>query len=305
MQSLDRCPVCNSDCIRFHYKSTTTNRSDKQEWTVYHCDQCSHGFINPQPSWEELSPYYSANYKPYTASHGAGDSDEKIVAQAKEQGEFRHIKISEGDRILDVGCGGGYFLRIASKLGAVVQGVEPSPIGAETASQSGLEVFNGTVSDFASNHAGPKFDIITANHVVEHTPDPVETLTAMKELLAPDGYIWIAVPNADCWFSRRMKGRWHGCDLPYHIMQFSAKSMAEAGRRAGLNVKRQYMTSLPSAVAYSVRQFLRAYLFIPMRILLPIGMIESLIAPRVADRLDKKRLGEAIVTEFRCSTGSS
>lgn len=43
----------------------------------------------------------------------------------------------------------------------------------------------------------------------------------MKALLAPGGFIWIAVPNASYPPSKSLKGRWHSADPPYHLMQFS------------------------------------------------------------------------------------
>ena len=119
-------------------------------WNVDRCNTCSHGFMNPQPSWEELTPYYSADYDPYDPSHGASNADDKVVEQARQSGEFRHVKIVPGSRILDVGCGGGYFLRIAALLGANVEGVEPSAIAAERARASGLTVFTGGVEDYAA-----------------------------------------------------------------------------------------------------------------------------------------------------------
>ena len=47
-----------------------------------------------------------------------------------------------------MGCGGGYFLRIAARLGAEVQGVEPSDIAASRARAEGIAVFTGTLEDY-------------------------------------------------------------------------------------------------------------------------------------------------------------
>jgi len=271
---------------------------DARQWNVDRCETCSHGFMNPQPSWDDLAAYYSDDYGPYDPAHGAVISDDEVVAEARRSGEFRHLKIAPGDRILDVGCGAGFFLRIAARLGAIVQGVEPSEVGAERARASGLTVFTGGLEDYAAKYAGKPFDIITANHVLEHVPDPVATLSVIKSLLAPGGFVWIAVPNADCRFNRILKGKWHSTDLPYHVMQFVPRSLALAGKRAGLEVQSLTTYSLPQGIATSIRQVLRARFLIPMRLLLRLGFLESYFAPRVARRLDSECRGEAILVRF-------
>ena len=92
------------------------------------------------------------------------------------------------------------------------------------------------MEDYAGSSGDRQFDLITANHVLEHTPDPVRTLGVMKGLLAPGGKIWIAVPNSDCTFSRRLRSRWYSLDVPFHLMQFTMESLSKAGDLAGLKI---------------------------------------------------------------------
>jgi hypothetical protein len=43
--------------------------------------------MNPQPSWEELADYYSAEYDPYAADHGSqAKRDAETVAIARKEG---------------------------------------------------------------------------------------------------------------------------------------------------------------------------------------------------------------------------
>ena len=225
MKQLECCPVCESRNIHHDFTGVCDRRDDGVSWPIFRCDDCRHGFANPQPSWEELQPYYNAAYDPYESEHGL-EGFEQTVAEAKQADEFRHIRIRPGLRILDVGCGGGAFLRVARELGAVVQGVEPSSHGVATAKSSGLPVFHGQIEQFAES-VGPdtKFDVVTANHVVEHHPNPSAMLKTMASLLADDGYLWLAVPNAGSWSARALKEKWHSVDLPYHLMQFNEASM--------------------------------------------------------------------------------
>jgi 2-polyprenyl-3-methyl-5-hydroxy-6-metoxy-1,4-benzoquinol methylase len=154
----------------------------------------------PPADPEELTRYYSETYEAYDEKHGAEGDDAAVIARAKGEGEFRHIPLPTGKRVLDFGCGGGYFLGICRKLGAMVQGIEPSPHGAALTRRQGIPVFEGSLEEYLATHGSERFDIITSNHVIEHVPDPVATLAGLRQLLAPDGMMTIAVPNASSTF---------------------------------------------------------------------------------------------------------
>ena len=147
MPLLTSCPVCASEDIQHSYTGATTRDLDTHPWKVYACRSCAHGFMNPLPTAATMVNYYASSYPPYDPSHGAGASDDEVVETARREGQFRHIRISAGDRLLDVGCGGGMFLRIAKRLGAEVQGIEPSPVGAARTRAQGIPVFEGTVEE--------------------------------------------------------------------------------------------------------------------------------------------------------------
>jgi len=252
--------------------------------------------MNPQPSWEDLKPYYTAAYDPYNPDHGRLVDDSEALADARQSGRLRHIDLPVDKKILDVGCGAGYFLRLAKKLGAIEQGVEPSEYATSIAKTQGLNVFCGTLEEFAV-HTDEKFNVITSNHVIEHVPNPVETLATMKSLLAPEGFIWISVPNAAYPISKSLNGLWHSADLPYHLMHFSPKSMALAGHKAGLKTRKQVTESIPRIVEASLGQYLRYRWMLPRKITHATGILKP-IANWYARRADAKTNGEAIITEF-------
>ncbi|WP_271605730.1 class I SAM-dependent methyltransferase [Bradyrhizobium sp. CCBAU 11434] len=258
--------------------------------------------MNPQPSWEELQPYYNTNYAPYKRTNELED-DESALREARKTGQLRHIPLPTAKRLLDLGCGAGSFLRLAKKLGSIEQGVEPSKYAASVAQKQGLNVFCGTLEQFAAANPGAKYDIITANHVVEHLPDPVATLRTMKALLADEGTIWISVPNAAYPICRALNGLWHSTDLPYHLMQFSPASMARAGTLAGLTVSKQKTESIPHIVEASIGQYLRYRWMIPRRVSGRLGFLRPLAAA-YARKMDNQNRGEAIITEFQCGGAS-
>jgi 2-polyprenyl-3-methyl-5-hydroxy-6-metoxy-1,4-benzoquinol methylase len=298
MRNLANCPVCGSQQFRWAYSAPTTRGQDQRLWSVCECKGCGHKFMNPQPSWGDLEFYYNHAYEAYDPMHGSQAEDDREIEQAKRTGIFRHIPVPTDKRLLDVGCGAGWFLRISKKLGAIEQGVEPSEYAAKLAQKQDLRVFHGTLESYVKQApAGALFDIITANHVMEHVPEPVETLRTMRRLLAPGGVAWIAVPNADYPICRALKGLWHSSDLPYHLMHFTPGSMAEAGHRAGLKVRRQTTESIPRNVAASLGQYLRYKWKLPRQLTQSLGLLEA-ASNWYAQRVDAEVSGEAILTEF-------
>lgn len=299
LSELDACPICGSAEVGLRFNGfTNRNPADGKRWPVFECRSCQHGFINPQPGAEVLSEYYDACYPAYTAKHGAEDRDDSAtIARAKSAREFRHIPLPAGKRVLDFGCGGGFFLNICRQLGAEVQGIEPSPHGAESARRQGIPVFEGTLDQFLQQHGDRRFDVITSNHVIEHVPDPIKSLAGLKSLLAPGGTMTIAVPNARSIFANALGAEWHNTDLPFHLHQFSADSLRVAAEKAGIETVEITTTSLPSATAGSLQMLLRRKYYIPQRLSRRLPLMRR-YSEKLAIRQDSRHEGEALLGRF-------
>jgi SAM-dependent methyltransferase len=294
MRVLQSCPACGSpDIVPAYTGRTTRNPADPATWHLVRCQRCDHGFLNPQPDWSDLEPYYTSSYAPYAPDHGV---DTSAVELARATGEYRHVKIRAGMRILDVGCGGGSFLRVARELGATVAGVEPSPSGAKAASEQGLDVFHGRLEDYAQKvPESVRWDLITFSHVVEHLPEPNATLAVAGRLLAPGGRVWVAVPNGACRAARSLGWRWHSTDLPIHLHQFSTQSLRKAVEGAGLLVDRIYTYSFPPAAHASLIAMARKW-GVPVRV--SGAIVPMSISRWFGRRADNAGRGEAIIAEM-------
>lgn len=300
MRDLSICPICGSRAWRHSYTGRTTrNPDDPSRWVVAQCSTCDHGFLNPQPGWDELNQYYNSNYQPYDASHGLMESLESTISKARSSGSYNHVAIQPDLRILDVGAGGGSFLAVAKALGAHAVGVEPSSFGVRAARANGLDVFEGTLEQYVDSGVRDRFDLIMFSHVIEHLPDPIATLALAATLLAEGGRIWLAVPNAACRSSRRLKWHWHSADLPIHLHHFSPQSIQVTADRAGLFLHSLNTYSLPAAVRSSILQEWRHLWMLPQRV--GSAFLGQAFIDQRAARMDEDGVGEAILAEFEQS----
>lgn len=104
-----------------------------------------------------------------------------------------------GRRLLDIGCGPGWFLRAAAAHGLAASGIEPDAAVAADARAAGLEVETGS---FPAVQPSTPVDIVTLNDVFEHLPAPAAALAAIHRVLVPGGLLVLNLPSSDGFFYR-------------------------------------------------------------------------------------------------------
>ena len=104
-----------------------------------------------------------------------------------------------GLRILDIGCGGGLLAEPMARLGANVTGIDvtaPAIHAAKAHAQTmqlDIDYRVITAEDLAAT--GAKFDVIYASEVIEHVADRPLFITAIAEMLNPDGVVIVTTIN--------------------------------------------------------------------------------------------------------------
>jgi 2-polyprenyl-3-methyl-5-hydroxy-6-metoxy-1,4-benzoquinol methylase len=197
------------------------------------CRDCGLTYVSPRPNPSFLLGFYERPaYNYHNADHGKADHCGRLELLGR---------IGAGQRLLDVGCGGGSFMASAQEAGYAVTGIEPSSQGRNAARQAGLDVHADAASLIKQQR---RFDVITVWHVIEHVPDVSSILREIKALLDEKGIVVVAVPNA---LSARailfrMFPRLCPPDddayraFPIHLYAFSRRSLAKMIQSCGLSV---------------------------------------------------------------------
>jgi SAM-dependent methyltransferase len=142
-------------------------------------------------------------------------------------------------RMLDVGCGLGYFVRRALDAGWDAYGCDTS----ETWTRIAREQVGADRIACGPAHEGPlanaRYELVTAWDVLEHVHDPIPFLRSLRTLIAPGGRLFIRTPNLS-WIYPTYMARRHLLREEIelgplnHVVYYTASSLRVALGRAGL-----------------------------------------------------------------------
>jgi 2-polyprenyl-3-methyl-5-hydroxy-6-metoxy-1,4-benzoquinol methylase len=172
----------------------------------------------------------AGGYGAYTEQ--AGWRLEKAQRQVRE---MRNATGLSSGRVLDLGCGYGYFRVALGQAGFEHEGLEISEFARRVAKESyGFDTFPGVLEDHWESWGG-RFDAITLFDVIEHVPDGVDFLEKLAHCLAPGGVAGIKTPNIDCPEAEIFGPHYHSLKRE-HLLFFSPESLTAAAERAGLEL---------------------------------------------------------------------
>jgi SAM-dependent methyltransferase len=238
-EKIQKCPVCRSQEFSL-FLEVADYFLTTETFSIQKCDACGFKFTNPRPDINEISRYYQSNEY---ISHDAKRSDiisriYKIARVFSVKNKYKTVKEhTQGDRILDIGCGTGEFLKYCKLRGYDVTGVEPNGKASVYAQQmNGIPVTENLTDLFTGNRV---FSCITMWHVLEHIHDLNETLEMVKSLLSSEGVFVVAVPNSNSWDAQKFGKFWAAYDLPRHLYHFSDPSIVALFSNHGFEIRKK------------------------------------------------------------------
>jgi 2-polyprenyl-3-methyl-5-hydroxy-6-metoxy-1,4-benzoquinol methylase len=175
---------------------------DLRDTRLWVCAECGAHYIDyldapePEGTPQSLTPRDRAYFE--EVQHY---NLQRLNAQVRRVQEHRDCKDL---RILDIGSGGGLFLKTMREAGAEVCGAEPAIKPALYSREKyGLEVHSQPVEDeFWQSGYRESFDVVTMWDVIEHVNFPRETLQAAANLLKPGGLLLVGTPCREGFYHR-------------------------------------------------------------------------------------------------------
>lgn len=214
-------------------------------YRIAQCRSCGLWYVNPQPAPEELRAFY--------ANYDDGEQWRKLEEHFNRAIRAAILRRKNSGSVLDVGCGSGNFLRCMREKGFSVFGIEPSGSGSDYArNEHGIDIYHGMMEDYLAAQAGQRFDVITLLNVLEHLREPAAALMQLRQALASDGMLAVAVPDArfhdlvgrlrrrlgvpDPYWIEQPKSVLSGFKLPDHLCSFQPSTLSALLRRCGFRV---------------------------------------------------------------------
>jgi SAM-dependent methyltransferase len=256
---LERCPACENPTSRILFQgSDRLYHTTERVFSVVECTRCRLIRLSPFPSPAELRDYYPDSYW-YVPEHDTISRLEELYRRVVLSDHVRFVEgaldhCPERAPVLDVGCGGGLFLRMLAERGHRVVGLDFSLQAASAAWRvNGVPATCGSLTQapFAPESCAG----VTMFHVLEHLYDPGAYLEAAHRLLRPDGRLVIQVPNAGCWQMTLLGEHWSGIDIPRHLFDFRLRDLQGLLDACGFEIARTKFFSLrdnPAGLATSI-----------------------------------------------------
>jgi SAM-dependent methyltransferase len=240
------CAVCKSaTCKPFLTQCRDLYLRTPNVVDYYQCLSCS--LVQQHPIPEDVSSFYR-DYPIHVSKPGPYSFIRRVLLSqvyAPPRGW------PAGAKLLDFGCGDGWYLRWCKEENLRPVGFEQSESHARVLS-SDLDIdILSSLDDLERRYQGA-FDVVTMHFVAEHLTDFIGTVRRLSRVVKPGGVIRYVVPNISSWECRMFGRSWHGLDPPRHIA-FPTKTHAiYAARESGLELVDETFTSFPNGFGGSV-----------------------------------------------------
>lgn len=270
------------DAIKFHEKyknefklrscpSCGTQDSVRPDLTKYSglypvlkCARCTLVYVGVEPTETALADYYEnapsiKALNDFYKNRGTGN----LVSNQRLNFVSSYCPVDVQDlRILEVGCGNGYFLKeLKNKLkenykSIGLYGVEPNKKSANYSRENGISVFEEFFQETNKESYG-KYDLILGFELIEHLLEPGVFLRTIYEMLNPGGFFILTTPNIEGFGSiysdyNGYRLTAHAISPPVHMQGFSRVSLALLAARANFSIE-----AIEAIGSFDVYEFIR------------------------------------------------
>lgn len=215
------CPICGPS-------ASAVLRYSFDPYKVVACSSCGLNYLSPRLTQEAILKLYKDEAYYNSNVSGQGYDEYLEISENWEKTFTRRLKqiapYKSSGRALDIGCGPGYFLSAAQKMGFDVYGLDPSDYIVEMAKKAwGERVQLGLIE--SANYEPESFDLIVAFDTFEHIYDPNKFLQAIHSFLKPGGVLAITTPDPTSTLSKISGKNWVSYKLPEHVFYWSPETI--------------------------------------------------------------------------------
>lgn len=271
-------------CIACHQRSGAMFFADCQDYYLgtalrvdyWKCNQC--GLVQQSPMPDDTAEFY-ASYP----IHSHKSNWFSALRRALMRASYYPIeRTASSRRLLDYGCGDGWFLQSCQGLNLDLIGYERDTAHARNLSALlGLPV-ESQFNTLLDQHAAA-IDVVTMNFVMEHLTDIDQAFRDVHALLKPGGEFYFSVPNIDSIEARIFKRKWHGLDPPRHISFPSEHVVRMLAQRHSFQVERVRNLPFPPGIAGSIPVVLTGKFRYPLFLLsMPLAVLINFLFPESA-----------------------
>lgn len=255
LRVLDRCLACGGTAL---HPLAMEYRHAGERFPLVECRACGMRFLARQPTPETLTAWYDASYfeSEYRCGRASGPCFDESAFRGESLGLLDDFaSLGARGRLLDVGCAAGWLVKHAAERGWQAQGVELSPEAAAHARSLGLNVFQGDL--LGAQLPDASFDLVYMGDVLEHVPDCRAVVTEVARVLKPGGWFYLRGPVTTHSIARALALRLYAAlgrtlvldEVPYHLWEFTPRSLGGLMRSTGLDVTRMRQTKIPPGQA--------------------------------------------------------
>jgi 2-polyprenyl-3-methyl-5-hydroxy-6-metoxy-1,4-benzoquinol methylase len=255
-----KCPLCGLSNSITLFKDINRREGLPVAATLVKCRECGMNYLNEAPEAHVLMQLYQDGFVDRVLTDPeqvepvprTGEETSYLNPLSRINGLLRghpHDWPDNGDKnssIFDFGCYTGDKLMRWYQRGWQIGGIDLNRQAIEVARRRFPEG-KFWCGDLLSLHIPDRFDFIRADNVIEHLPDPVAYLKVLLNLLKPNGWLRVFVPNGVA-LSTRLIGRYSTMYwVPFHVNLFSPKTLERALNASGLvNIQCKSFTPIGS-----------------------------------------------------------
>ena len=224
----------------------------------FYCGVCQGHFVKEKAEVQYPEEYFQEKYPQSFIARMAGPLLNLFI-NFRVRRIKRLLRNIKNPKILDYGCGSGKLIQALLKSEIETVGFEPSAGAVTLAKKQNLLVYREV------KLVPGGYDLIMFWHSLEHTDNPLEVVRNIKQYLAPNGKLLIAVPNAASWEARLFKENWFHYFFPWHQIQFTPAAIRTMLDKSDLMAAKFYFFNIEYNVPGLVQSFLN--LFLPENLL--------------------------------------